>query len=129
MARSCDRAFCRCRLAAIAHEAQQEEEQVDEVEIEAQRPHDRLLAGQLAVIADSGIRRGGDILKAIALGASCVLSGRPTLYGTAVAGEDGAVHALALLKREFDAAMAYTGATKVSDITAKCLWREADAAR
>ncbi len=85
--------------------------------------------GKLAVIADSGIRRGGDILKAIALGASCVLSGRPTLYGTAVAGEDGAVHALALLKREFDAAMAYTGATKVSDITAKCLWREADAAR
>jgi (S)-mandelate dehydrogenase len=51
-----------------------------------------------------------------------VLSGRPTLYGTAVAGEDGAAHALALLKRELDTAMAYTGATKISEITPRCLW-------
>jgi (S)-mandelate dehydrogenase len=79
---------------------------------------------RIPVIVDSGVRRGGDILKAIAMGAKIVLSGRPTLYGAAVAGEDGAVHALALLRRELDTAMAYTGATKVSEITAKSLWTE-----
>jgi (S)-mandelate dehydrogenase len=77
---------------------------------------------KMVVIADSGIRRGGDILKLLAMGAHAVLSGRPTLYGTAVAGEDGAAHALALLKRELDTAMAYTGATKISEITPRCLW-------
>ena len=77
---------------------------------------------KLVVIADSGIRRGGDILKALALGAKCVLSGRPTLYGAAVAGQDGAMHALALLRRELDTAMAYTGAIRIEEITAKCLW-------
>ena len=77
-----------------------------------------------AVIMDSGIRRGGDILKAIALGAKAVLSGRPTLYGCAVAGERGAMHALALLRRELETSMAYTGATRVSEITPKCLFME-----
>jgi len=80
---------------------------------------------KLVVIADSGVRRGGDILKLLALGAKAVLSGRPTLYGTAVAGEDGAAHALALLKRELDTAMAYTGCCRVADISPKVLWTQA----
>ncbi len=80
---------------------------------------------KLVVIADSGVRRGGDILKLLALGAKAVLSGRPTLYGTAVAGEDGAAHALGLLKRELDTAMAYTGCCAINDISPRVLWREA----
>ena len=80
------------------------------------------IGGKAAVIMDSGIRRGGDILKAVALGANAVLSGRPTLYGCTVAGEDGAAHALGLLKRELETAMAFTGATRVSEISAKALW-------
>ncbi len=80
------------------------------------------VGGKTAVIVDSGIRRGGDILKAIALGATAVLSGRPTLYGAAVAGERGAVHALALLRRELETSMAYTGAATVSEISPKSLW-------
>ena len=80
------------------------------------------VGGKTVVIVDSGIRRGGDILKALALGAKAVLSGRPTLYGAAVAGEDGAAHALGLLRRELETSMAYTGAAKVSEISSRCLW-------
>ncbi len=77
---------------------------------------------KMSVLADSGVRRGGDVLKALALGAKAVLSGRPTLYGAACAGEAGAAHALGLLRREFDAAMAYTGCCEIGDISDRCLW-------
>ncbi len=80
------------------------------------------VGGKTSVIIDSGIRRGGDILKALAMGADIVLSGRPTLYGAAVAGERGAVHALALLRKELETSMAYTGAPTVPDISPRCLW-------
>lgn len=53
------------------------------------------------VLVDGGIRRGSDIAKALALGAKCVLVGRATLYGTAVAGELGASYVLTTLRREF----------------------------
>lgn len=79
---------------------------------------------KMPIIVDSGIRRGGDILKALAMGAKAVLAGRPTLYGTAVAGEAGAMHALALLKRELDTAMAYTGCCSIADISPRILWRD-----
>jgi (S)-mandelate dehydrogenase len=69
------------------------------------------------VFVDGGIRRGADIAKAIALGAKCVLIGRPTLYGTAVAGELGATHVLNALKREFLYTLATLGVPKVSELT------------
>jgi isopentenyl diphosphate isomerase/L-lactate dehydrogenase-like FMN-dependent dehydrogenase len=75
------------------------------------------------MILDSGIRRGGDILKALALGADAVLVGRPALYGTSVAGERGAVHALGLLSQELDVAMAHTGCRTVSEVSNDILWR------
>ncbi len=76
----------------------------------------------IPVLLDSGVRRGGDILKALALGAKAVLLGRPTLYGVSVAGEAGAAHALGLLHREFDTAMAYTGCRSIAEISRDVLW-------
>ena len=61
------------------------------------------------VILDSGVRRGSDIAKALALGAKAVLTGRATLYGTAVGGQDGACKAVSLIRNELDKTMAYTG--------------------
>jgi 4-hydroxymandelate oxidase len=68
------------------------------------------------VYVDGGIRRGSDVLKAIALGARAVLVGRPILWGLAVAGEDGAKQILEILRRELDEAMLLCGCTKLSDI-------------
>lgn len=69
------------------------------------------------VILDSGIRRGSDIVKALALGAKAVLTGRATLYGTAAGGEAGAAQAIAILKTELDKTMAYTGCRTVDEIS------------
>ena len=74
------------------------------------------------VILDSGVRRGSDIVKALALGAKAVLTGRATLYGTAAGGAEGAAHALALLKNEADKTMAYTGCRTVAEITPDILF-------
>ena len=75
------------------------------------------VAERATVILDSGVRRGSDIVKALALGAKAVLTGRATLYGTAVAGEAGAAHALSILRREMDNTMAYTGCRGVEELT------------
>ncbi len=69
------------------------------------------------VYVDGGIRRGTDILKALALGARGVLLGRPMVWGLAMDGEVGAGRVLAILRDEFDTAMALCGACTVADIT------------
>jgi isopentenyl diphosphate isomerase/L-lactate dehydrogenase-like FMN-dependent dehydrogenase len=69
------------------------------------------------VILDSGVRRGSDIVKALALGAKAVLTGRATLYGTAVAGEAGAAKAIQVIQTEMDKTMAYTGCNRVDEIS------------
>jgi len=66
---------------------------------------------------DGGIRRGTDVLKALALGARAVLVGRPVLWGLAVDGEAGVGAVLELLRKEFDLAMALAGARNVSELT------------
>jgi 4-hydroxymandelate oxidase len=68
------------------------------------------------IYVDGGIRRGSDVLKAIALGARAVLIGRPILWGLCVAGEEGATQVLEILRRELDEAMLLCGCTKLSDI-------------
>lgn len=68
------------------------------------------------VYVDGGIRRGSDVVKAIALGARAVLVGRPILWGLAVAGEEGATQILEILRRELDEAMLLCGCTKLSDV-------------
>ncbi|MEY2439058.1 MAG: 4-hydroxymandelate oxidase [Verrucomicrobiota bacterium] len=65
---------------------------------------------------DGGIRRGSDVLKAIALGARAVLVGRPILWGLCVAGEQGAAEILEILRRELDEAMLLCGCSKLDDI-------------
>ncbi|MEK6593555.1 MAG: alpha-hydroxy acid oxidase [Pseudomonadota bacterium] len=68
-------------------------------------------AGGMTVMMDSGIRRGTDVLKALALGAHFVFLGRPFLYAAAVAGEPGVRHAIKLLSDEIDRNMAMLGIT------------------
>jgi len=72
---------------------------------------------RITLILDSGIRRGSDIVKAMALGARAVLTGRATLYGTAVGGQAGAEKALEFLRVEMDKTMAYTGCNRVEEIS------------
>jgi (S)-mandelate dehydrogenase len=75
------------------------------------------VGNKATVLLDSGVRRGSDIVKAMALGAKCVLTGRATLYGTAVGGEAGASKAVGIIQTEMDKTMAYTGCTGVDEIS------------
>jgi isopentenyl diphosphate isomerase/L-lactate dehydrogenase-like FMN-dependent dehydrogenase len=69
--------------------------------------------GRIPVLVDGGYRRGSDIVKALALGASAVLVGRATLYGTGAGGEAGAARAIAILREEIDRVMALLGCNSV----------------
>jgi L-lactate dehydrogenase (cytochrome) len=71
---------------------------------------------RLTVMADSGVRRGSDIAKLLALGAKAVLVGRSVLYGVAAGGEAGATHVLDLLRQEIDNTMALLGCLSVAEL-------------
>ncbi|MDJ0690946.1 MAG: alpha-hydroxy acid oxidase [Xenococcaceae cyanobacterium MO_188.B32] len=71
---------------------------------------------KIDILVDGGIRRGTDILKALALGAKAVLVGRPILWGLAAEGAKGVAHVLELLKEELDLAMALSGCASIKDI-------------
>jgi 4-hydroxymandelate oxidase len=77
----------------------------------------RALGGRVPVLVDGGIRRGTDVLKAIASGAKAVLVGRPLLWGLATGGETGVRGALEMLRKEFDLAMALCGCVTLDEIT------------
>ncbi|HKT39568.1 MAG TPA: alpha-hydroxy-acid oxidizing protein, partial [Ktedonobacterales bacterium] len=64
------------------------------------------------------VRRGTDVLKALALGARAIFVGRPVLWGLAVAGAEGAQHMLELLRDELELAMALSGRPTLADIDA-----------
>lgn len=81
------------------------------------------VAGRVPVLVDGGIRRGTDVLKAIALGANAVLIGRPYLHGLAVGGADGVARVVGLLRRELEMAMALTGRRTVAEIDGSVIWR------
>lgn len=70
------------------------------------------------MLADSGVRRGADVLKLMALGADAVLIGRAPLYGIATAGEAGAAHILGLLQREMLATLGFLGCTRLDELDA-----------
>lgn len=72
--------------------------------------------GEIPVLMDSGIRRGSDIIKALALGAKAVLIGRPFMYGLALAGEDGVKQVLRNLLADFDLTLALSGKRSIAEL-------------
>ena len=72
-------------------------------------------SGDMAVLIDSGFRRGTDVLKALALGADFILIGRPFLFACALAGEAGVQHAIELLSKEIDTDQALLGLTDIGE--------------
>jgi L-lactate dehydrogenase (cytochrome) len=70
----------------------------------------------MTVMLDSGVRRGTDVLKALALGAQFVFIGRPFLFAAAVAGQPGVAHAIKLMRDEIDRDMALIGITKLTEM-------------
>lgn len=79
--------------------------------------------GQVPIIVDGGIYRGQDVFRAIALGASAVAIGRPTLYGSALGGAQGVQDVHEHLKRELQMVMRLAGTPDVSSITPDCVAR------
>jgi 4-hydroxymandelate oxidase len=85
-------------------------------------PHVASAVGErVEVYVDGGVRRGVDVVKALALGARAVLVGRPVLWGLAVDGERGVARVLDLLRNELDNAMGLCGASTLADIDASLL--------
>jgi len=74
------------------------------------------VAGRIPVLLDGGVRRGADVVRALCLGASACLLGRPHLWGVAVAGQAGVAHVLDIFRREIDRAMGLCGAARVADL-------------
>ena len=69
------------------------------------------------VLFDSGIRRGADVFKALALGAACVLLGRPFCYGLAIGGEKGVYEVLSNLIADIDLTLALSGCVSFAEVT------------
>jgi (S)-mandelate dehydrogenase len=86
----------------------------------------RAVGDRIKIIIDSGARRGSDLVKAIAVGADMVMSGRPTLYGSAAAGEAGAYRALEIFQTEMDRIMAQLGLNSVDEISPHIFWNPPD---
>ena len=80
-----------------------------------------VVRGRLAVLADGGVRRGGDVLKLLASGADAVLVGRGPLYGTAAAGEAGATRVLDILAAEMRTSLGLLGCASLADLDASFL--------
>ncbi len=80
------------------------------------------VGSEIEIYLDSGIRRGSDVLKALALGARAVLVGRPFLWGLAAEGEVGVRRVLEILREELDTALALVGKRSVAEIDASILY-------
>jgi 4-hydroxymandelate oxidase len=85
------------------------------------------VAGRIPVMLDSGIRRGTDVLMALALGAKAVFIGRPYIYGLALGGAKGVERVISILRDELERAMALTGRRSIAEIDASVLRRATDA--
>jgi len=83
----------------------------------------RAVGDRLTIIVDSGFRRGGDVVKAIALGANAVMIGRATLYGLAAGGEAGVSYALQILMSEIDRTLGQLGCRTLAEVHADMLVR------
>jgi L-lactate dehydrogenase (cytochrome)/(S)-mandelate dehydrogenase len=81
------------------------------------------IGGRIPVLVDGGVRRGADVVRALALGAAACLLGRPQLWGLAVAGEAGVAHVLDIYKREIDRVMGLCGAARIADLGPDLLFK------
>lgn len=79
------------------------------------------VGGRIEVLMDGGVRRGTDVIKALALGARGVLIGRPVLWALAIGGEPGVASMLELLRREIDEALALCGCSSPADVDASLI--------
>jgi isopentenyl diphosphate isomerase/L-lactate dehydrogenase-like FMN-dependent dehydrogenase len=84
--------------------------------LDALQPIADEVSGRIPILLDGGVRRGAHVVKAIALGATACLIGRPQLWGLAVAGADGVAHVLETLRSEIDRVMGLCGLKSVSEI-------------
>jgi 4-hydroxymandelate oxidase len=84
------------------------------------------VAGRVPVLVDGGVRRGTDVLKALALGATAVAIGRPYLYGLAVAGADGVCGVINVLRNELEMAMALSGRPTIASLDPSLVLTGAD---
>ncbi len=92
--------------------------------IELVEPVAQAVGSSIEIIADGGVRRGGDIVKALALGANAVMVGRPYLYALGAAGEAGVDHLINFLSEGMERTMALTGCGTIGDITPELVaWR------
>lgn len=74
------------------------------------------IKGKIPILFDGGIKRGTDVIKAISLGASAVMIGRPIMYGLATAGALGVAHTLKILKEELEVSMIFTGCKSIEEM-------------
>jgi 4-hydroxymandelate oxidase len=81
------------------------------------------VAGRIPVLLDSGIRRGTDVLIALARGAKAVFVGRPYIYGLASGGAQGVERVINILRDELERAMALTGRPSLAEIDSSVLWQ------
>jgi 4-hydroxymandelate oxidase len=81
----------------------------------------RAVEGRVPVLVDGGVRRGTDVLRALAMGAQAVCVGRPVLWGLAAAGEPGVARVLEILRLELDVTMALAGCATLGDVTSELL--------
>lgn len=72
---------------------------------------------------DGGIRRGTDVLKALALGANAVLVGKPICFGLACGGAEGVTKVLSILRHELELAMILTGKATIAEINESVIWK------
>jgi 4-hydroxymandelate oxidase len=79
--------------------------------------------GRMPVLLDSGVRRGTDVLMALALGAKAVFIGRPYIYGLVLGGAQGVERVISILRGEFERAMALTGRRSIAEIDESVLWK------
>jgi 4-hydroxymandelate oxidase len=81
------------------------------------------IGGRIPLFLDGGVRRGIDVFKALARGATAVLIGRPYMYGLAVGGAQGVARVVEILRTELEMTMGLAGCTALSQISAEYLWQ------
>jgi L-lactate dehydrogenase (cytochrome) len=80
-----------------------------------------VVGSEVEVMFDGGIRSGQDLLRALALGASSCLIGRPYIFGLGAAGEAGVLKAIEIIRNELDVSMALTGTRSIPEIDRRIL--------